>query len=272
MVVKLGVQTITNIANPYILESNDLFASGVNSAMVAFFIIVLLLKLDLLTAQLLEGASLELRRMLSFDTEAVVVGSITASSAGLVLLMLFLLSPFVRRRKTRALQRPPPEEAVARRPAAGTAGDGAAGRSGSSRLPDRRTLPAPVLDQHLMEQLARAAEAARADTLEHMQAERLERKDVLGMEEAWESGGTKDAPEGRMRHRREAEHRSCTSSTRGTARTRTITLTPKSAMRSSTTRVENGRACASCKAWAEQPRLRARRSWTADHVMLCKTR
>ena len=39
-------------------------------------------------------------------------------------------------------------------------------------------------------------------------ADRLERKDVLGMEEAWESGGTKDAPEGRMRHRREAEHRS----------------------------------------------------------------
>ena len=28
------------------------------------------------------------------------------------------------------------------------------------------------------------------------------------MEEAWESGGTKDAPEGRMRHRREAEHHS----------------------------------------------------------------
>ena len=73
----------------------------------------------------------------------------------------------------------------------------------------RQKSPAPPqLNQQLAKQLASTAEAARAFSLERAQAERDEHKDVLGMEEAWESGGTKDAPEGRMRHRREAEHRS----------------------------------------------------------------
>ena len=119
-------------------------------------------------------------------------------------------------------------EAAQQRPAAAATRGAGPSSSSSTRshektpaMPQDKRFPAPTLSvrrrqksaappaltHELAEQLA-TADMARAQGRERSQIERDEHKDVLGMEEAWESGGTKDAPEGRMRHRREADHHS----------------------------------------------------------------
>ena len=112
LVIKLAVLTVTIVAKPFAAESNNLFASAVNSAMVAFFIVILLLKLYLLTTQLLDSASLELRAMLWFDRDAMAVSAIACSISSLVLLLGFLVAPLLSRRKASTVPRATPEESL----------------------------------------------------------------------------------------------------------------------------------------------------------------
>ena len=143
LVIKLGVQTVTSAAKLYVLESIDLFALAVNGAMVAFFIIVLLLKLHLLTAQVESSLSRAAADGLVRHGRGG-GGAVLCSVGGLALFLFFLFAPLLKRRS--AAEPLPNTAAGSHR--AHAAEPIASDPSGDSALPVGKTLPKPAPSQH----------------------------------------------------------------------------------------------------------------------------